>query len=229
MTLQELREMTANLSGISTSGASGELVANIDNLLNIAQRSLGHDLLVPRRDENFTGVSTPTITLTDRPYTNGIIDIVNLTSKERMEWYSPVEADIAMPDRANVSQGNPKIVEQKPESPGVLYLWPNPSAPVDIVVRYAYVPQPMVAMTDEPWSGQFPEFHDLLALHAARYFAQKITASDALENTRRENPYGPLNNWRSINQLYMERKHEAEAMLLDFGKLRYEVDVWRIK
>lgn len=209
MTLQELRELTAHWAGFTAANADPGFIAIVNQLLNSANVRYSAKFYLPRRTEVFTGVSTPTITLTSQPLSNGLFSVIDRTNKRRLPIYNTYEADNHWPDRFSSSPGKPAMVEWEPSNPTQLNIWPQPSSPTDIAVFYAYVPPQMLQGTDQPWDGQYPEFHDVLAIAAALDYVEKRLGEDSAEKLRDENPYGPLNapNW--LRKKLLQREMEV--------------------
>ena len=209
MTLQELRELAAHWAGYSAANADPNFVAIVNALLNNANRRYGARFLIPRTTEVFTGVSTSLITLTNTPYSNGLFSVIDRTNKRRLPIYNTYEADNRWPDRATASPGLPRFVEWEPANPTSLTIHPQPSPPVDLAVFYSYVPPQMQSGDDQPWDGQYPEYHELLAIAAALDYVEKRLGEDSAEKLRDENPYGPLNapNW--LKKKLIEKEMEV--------------------
>lgn len=194
MNLQELRELAAHYAGLTSSTAAGDFNSIITPLLNAAQVRHGRRLRVPRQYVTLTGVTTATVTLPITPYaSNGLISVFDLTNKNRLPIYRPYEADNEWPDRASAPPGVPSMVEWDQTNPATLTIYPTPSTPVDLRVFIAYDPPQMQVAADQPWSGQFPEHHELIAVSAALEYVEKRIGDDAETLVADRNPYAPLN------------------------------------
>ena len=217
MDLQELRNRMAHWAGLTASNADPDFNSISTTLLNAAQVRYGRRLFVPRSNLLFSGVGTPTITLPDTPYHNGIISVFDVSNGRRLPVFDVYTADNEYPDRANMNPGLPEFVEYDYlSSPNVLRLWPAPSTAIDIRVFFAFMPQLMRAGTDQPWNGQFPEYHEIIALSAALDYVERRLGEDALDRQRDENPYGPLNapNWLRKKLAEMESEVQANVSVL---------------
>jgi len=226
MNLQELRELAVWHAGYGSLAENNDLIPVLDRILNTENERLGAQLMVPRYELSITGHTAPTITLPSA-YHNGVLEVLDVKSRRRLPILTPQEANIELPDRTNLPPGQPKAVEIKPFQPNTLYLWPVPdSTGYDYIIRYARPPAQMIIWSDTAWDGQFPQYHDLIALSAALQLAVQRFGEDARNIETPKNPYGPLNAYRALRELYAQRLEEAKAELLDFGYLYYRHS-WR--
>lgn len=225
MTLQQLRDSAARLSGYSEAINDPVFRAEIDTALNELNYTYGRRFLIPRYELSFPAQSTQTLTLPDA-YADGIIDIVDVTNGKQLPVYKPEEANQIDPDRTSWTfTDTPRYAEVAPETPNVIKLWPVPSSASDYIVRYARPPANMERGTDEPWDGQAKEFHRLLALAGALAMIEMRSGEQARNIDLNPDPYGPLNSIRYLNARVHALEAEAEAALLDVGYIKIE-DVW---
>lgn len=226
MTLQQLRDSAARLSGYSEAINDPVFLAEIDDILNELNYTYGRRFLIPRYTETFSSHSLSTITLTDA-YADGIIDIVDVDNNKILPVYKPEEANQLDPGRTTwTTADTPRYAEVSPESPNIIKLWPKPpTTGVSYVVRYARPPKNMERGGDEPWDGQGREFHRLLAFAAALSMSEHRSGEEAHNVDINVNPYGPLNNIRYLMGRVEAMEQEAEAAFLNFGYVQLH-DVW---
>lgn len=217
MTLNELRELAANWAGKSAANADPDFGFAITMLLNSAQLRYGRKFLVPRGYYNAVGVTTPTITLPNTPYKNGLISVFDITNKRRIPVYSPYEADNKWPDRASAPAGRTQIVEWDNANPSVINLWPQPATPNDYRVFYAFTPSVLQQGNDQAWNGVFPEYHEIIALAAALDYVERRLGEDSANLVADQNPYGPLNAPRWLRGKLDKMEQEVSLAVSAFN------------
>ena len=216
MTLQELRSEAAHWAGFVGSNEDPQFAAVIGMLLKDAHLYYGRKWLVPRRREQFAIASgTASVTLASRPYTRGVLTVS--IDGRRVPVLDPYRLDSEYGDRNPADTGDVRFVEHDfYAAPTLLRFWPIPSKDIDVVAFYGYIPPELRRGDDEAWDGQFPEYHNLIALRAALQYVEKRLGEDSAEKLRDENPYGPLNapNWLKRKLLEMEAEYDVQLARL---------------
>ena len=212
MTLNELRSHAATLAGLPSVNADPFFANAVDGWLNDAQVRYGkrYGIPVARFEGN---VAANPLVLNPPPMDMGVFSVLDIDAGKRLRVLDEYEADSLMPDRGS-DTGRPAIVEMRRTDGNRLYFWPAPDASYAYRIIYTAMPQRMERGNDEPWNGQYPEFHDLIALKVATDYALAGLGRDAEhEESADQNPYAPMNRIRFLKARLMEREAAVDAEL----------------
>lgn len=217
MTLHELRNAAAHWAGFTGANEDPQFVAVVNSLLNAAQLRYGRKWLLPRAYEDTTvAAGTANYTLANQPYSDGVLS-VSIDGK-RVPVIDAYGIDNEYPDRDPAATGEVRFVEyDSTGSSNTLRLWPAPATAINRMrIYYAYIPPRMESGNDEPWDGQFQEYHEIIALRAALQYVEKRLGEDSAEKLKDENPYGPLNapNWLRRRLAEMEAEYDVRLSRL---------------
>lgn len=217
MTLQELRNAAAHWAGYVGANEDPQFIAVVNVLLESSQLAYGRKWFLPRtHEETPITAGTATYTLANTPYANGVLSVS--IDGQRVPVVDNYRLDNLYPDRDATATGDVRFVEfDHTTGPNTIRFWPAPSSAINrLRVYYAFVPQRMEASTDEPWNGQYPEYHEIIALRAALHYVEKRLGEDSAEKARDENPYGPLNapNWLRRRLAEMEANYDVRLSRL---------------
>lgn len=216
MTLQELRNEAAHWAGFVGSNEDPQFAAAIWMLLKDAHTYYGRKWLIPRRREQFAVASgTASITLASRPYSRGVLTVS--IDGRRVPVLDPYRLDSEYGNRDLADTGKVRFAEHDPyAAPNIIRFWPIPSSDVQVAVFYGYLPPDLQRGDDEAWDGQFPEYHNIIALRAALQYVEKRLGEDSAEKLRDENPYGPINapNWLKGKLREMEAEYNVQLSRL---------------
>jgi len=217
MTLHELRNAAAHWAGFVGANEDPQFLAVVGRLLESTQLHYGRKWFLPRTHwETSVAAGTTTVNLPNAPYSNGVLS-VSIDGK-RIPVVDNYRLDNEYPDRDPTETGRVRFVEfDHTTGPTALRLWPAPDSAISrLRVYYAYRPAAMQSGNDEPWDGQFPDYHEIIALRAALQYVEKRLGEDSAEKLRDENPYGPLNapNWLRRRLAEMEAEYNAQLSRL---------------
>lgn len=160
MTLAQLQTQLARLIGLQNIGNDPNVAAWTTDALNQAQLEIATDLQIPR--VRFTlGPGVNPFVLPSGIQSWGVIAVRDITNDNPLAIVDPAR----------------RLAESNPSSTGIpvfaeydfnqLNLYPVPTAPVQIEVVAAVIPADMTLPTDQPWNGQYPDYHGLIAMKAA--------------------------------------------------------------
>jgi len=160
MTLAQLQGQLARLIGLQNVSNDPNVAAWVTDALNQAQLEIAVDLQIPRT--RFTlGPGVNPFVLPPGIQSWGVLAVRDITNDNPLAIIDPSR----------------RLAESNPTATGVpifaeygfnqLNLYPAPTTPVQIEVVAAVIPADMVLATDQPWNGQYPDYHGLIAMKAA--------------------------------------------------------------
>lgn len=163
MNLTQLQARLARYLGLANVTDDPDVAAWTAIALNDAQLSIATELQIPR--------DVRTVTIPPGPYSLGpgvqswgLLAAADTTNGNPLGVVSTARRVAEFPSLPPASV--PRIVAYEP-STNTIELLPPPIAPVTVVLYLALIPADMVNPTDEPWNGQYADWHDLVAMRAA--------------------------------------------------------------
>ncbi len=179
MTFGELKTRLARYLGLQALSDDPNAASWGPDALNQAQLEIARELSFPRKIASITTGSSNPITFATDAQSGGLLVVYNKDAKEIIPFFDKTQG---MAEYANLldKRGYPRVALYDPALPNELEIYPLPVVATNIDVYYAALPPDMVNDTDVPWSGNFPEHHDVIALRAAML----ILESDFADTTR---------------------------------------------
>lgn len=164
---------------VTMMGGQGEPTeADIANMLNRVMNEDARDLRIPEMTAEFNGVTLP-FNLPVGGLPGGVLRVFRKSDGWEFPVHTNDQANHLYPGYLNWSAGDTRFVVFDPATiglEGTVYPAPVPDVAQDYLVTFTKRPEPMVALDDEPFDGVLPEYHRLLAHHAA--FELLMAASD---------------------------------------------------
>lgn len=163
MTLAELVDRVMRGAGIRDSDMQTEIV----QMLNEENDELSRDLQIPEYTVDITGVTGVT-NMPSNARSGGLISIRRLADGTPYDILTVTKADRLHPGWLQWADNDPSFMAYDPSQNGLAGTFqpvPSPVAgtPIDLTMSYVAKPSDMVDLTDTPWDGLLPEFHEVLA------------------------------------------------------------------
>ena len=179
MNLKELRQRTAQESGLAAAAADNEFLLLVDNLINDSQNELGQRLRIPQVYSYYTGV-IGNIALPADCLQDGVISIKNAASEVPLEitGYQEMEQFEPAWNLQSISTDVPTkaIIDPLNITGGIVFSPPSTKAQ-DWALLYIAKPNPLTDEASEPWTVTLPNgtvtasqaknYHFLIAFQAA--------------------------------------------------------------